>query len=535
MPPRAKLFVNGTIRPYAHAREKEALAVLEGRVLYVGDKDIARDSFPQGVTPEEIDLQGKAVLPGFIDSHLHLLNLGQSLRNLQLAGVKSIADLRVMLKERAATAAPDEWILGRGWDQDFFAEKRYPTRRDLDDASGRRPVYLSRACGHLAVLSSKALEVSGITRDTPDPPGGKIDRDQYGDPTGVLRETAQGLARKYVPEETPETLLECAKEGMRYLLARGITSIHPNDGLAGFPGTMGIYRKAHAAGIPLRVYWDIPVEYLQEIASTPLRTRDGDDYVRIGAVKMFADGSLGGGTAALDAPYSDEPSTSGILVTPEEDLKADVYLSHALGMQVAIHAIGDRATRVALGAIDSAQSKLPRKSLRHRLVHTQILSPHLITEMRRVRVVADVQPKFLTTDMRWAQERVGTQRMRSSYAWRTMLRAGIPLAGGSDCPVEPADPLFGIYAAVNRTDMDGDPRGGFFPNEKITLEESIRMFTEGGAYGAFEEDDKGTLECGKLADFVALSEDLFSVSSQDIKNVEVLMTVVGGEVAYQKA
>lgn len=535
MAPRARLFVNGSIRPYAQGREKEALAVLEGRVLYVGDRDVAKNAFPQGIVPDVIDLQGRWVVPGFTDSHLHLMNLGVGLRNLQLGEVRSVSELKTVLREQASKASADEWILGRGWDQDFFIEKRYPTRRDLDEAAGGRPVYLTRACGHLAVLSSKALELAGITKDTADPPGGVIDRDSYGDPTGVLRESAQGLARDMVPQPTPETLLECMKEGMKYLLERGITTIHPNDGQDGFAGTLDLYRKAHASGIPLRVYWDMPVSFLPELAKTPLRTGDGDDYLRIGAAKMFADGSLGGRTAALEEPYSDEPGNSGILVTTEEQLRWNVYSAHALGMQVAVHAIGDRATRVSLQAIDAAQSRLPRKLLRHRLVHTQILSPGLITEMRRVRVVADVQPKFLTTDMRWAQERVGTQRMRSSYAWRTMLKAGIPLAGGSDCPVEPADPLWGIYAAVTRKDMEGRPDGSFYPNERITVEEALRVFTEGGAYAAFQEDQKGTLECGKLADFAVLSENLFRVTPEAIKDVKVLMTVVGGEIAYEKA
>ena len=535
MPPRARLFVNGSIHAQAHGREREALAELESRILCVGDRDVARDSFPQGITPEVVDLEGRTVLPGFIDSHLHLMNLGVGLRNLQLGEVRSIRDLKTLLRERAEKAAPDEWILGRGWDQDYLTEKRYPTKKDLDEVAGGRPVYLTRSCGHLAVLSSKALQIAGITRDTKDPPGGVIDRDNYGDPTGVLRESAQGLGREKIPGPDPQVLEECTKDAMKYLLARGITTIHPNDGQAGFAGTMEMYRKAHAGGIPLRVYWDMPFGLLEELAETPLRTGDGDDYLRIGAAKMFADGSLGGRTAALEEPYSDESGNLGILVTTEDDLKKDVYAAHSLGMQVAVHAIGDRATRVSLTAIGEAQSRLPRKSLRHRLVHAQILSPALITEMRRVRVVADVQPKFLTTDMRWAQERVGTQRMRSSYAWRTMLKAGIPLAGGSDCPVEPADPLWGIYAAVTRKDMEGNPKGAFYPNERITLEDAIRMFTEGGAYSAFQEDQKGTLETGKLADFVVLSGDIFKVAPDDVKDLEVLMTVVGGDIAYQKS
>lgn len=533
--PAALLFQNGSIHAFPQAREKDALAVYEGRIIYVGDRDVARTVFPAGVTPQVIDLDGKAVVPGFIDSHLHLMNLGVGLRNLQLFDVASLGELKRVVKERAQATAPGEWIEGRGWDQDFFAEKRYPTRKDLDEAAGQAPVCLVRGCGHIAVVSSKALEIAGVTRDTPDPPGGVIDRDLYGDPTGVLRESAQWLVRRHVPQPSQAFLEESAREAMRYLLKRGITSVHPNDGQAGYPGTADLYRKAHEQGLPLRIYWDLPYDLMAEVAETPLRSGDGDDYFRIGAVKLFADGSLGGRTAALEEPYSDDPSTSGILVTPENELKEEVYAAHALGMQVAIHAIGDRATRVALEAVSEARSKLPRSSPRHRLVHVQILSPSLITEMRRVGVVADVQPKFLTTDMRWAQERVGGQRMRSSYSWHTMLKAGLTLAGGSDCPVEPADPLWGIYAAVTRKDMDGKPKGAFYPNERITVEEAVRMFTMGGAYAAFQEDQKGTLEPGKLADFAVLSEDLFRVAPDDIKDIEVLMTVVGGEVAYRKS
>jgi predicted amidohydrolase YtcJ len=536
MPPKARLFQNGCFHAYPHeTREREALAAYEGRILLVGERETARNSFPKGVEPEIVDLGGKAAIAGFTDSHLHLMSLGLGLRHLSLSDVASIRDLKALVRERAEAAAPGEWIIGRGWDQDFFAEKRYPTRKDLDEVAGDRPVYLTRTCGHLAVLSTRALELAGITGDTPDPPGGIIDRDPYGDPTGVLRESAQGLARDKMPEPSGEVLEDAAREAMRCLLSKGITSVHPNDGQGGYPGTIELYRKAHSEGIPLRVYWDLPFDFMADLAETPLRTCDGDDYLRIGAVKIFADGSLGGRTAALEEPYSDDPSTSGILVTPPEVLKERVYAAHALGMQVAIHAIGDKATRVSLEAVSEAQSKLPRNSLRHRLVHVQILSPNLISEMRRVGIVADVQPKFLTTDMRWAQERVGMQRMRSSYSWHTMLKAGIPLAGGSDCPVEPPDPLWGIYAAITRKDMDGKPRGAFYPNERITVEEAVRMFTVGGAYASFQENQKGTLEPGKLADFVVLSEDLFKVAPDDIKDLEVLMTVVGGEIAYQKA
>lgn len=516
-------------------RKREALAVYAGRILYVGDRELARRAFPAGVSPQVVDLGGNTVLPGFIDSHLHLMSLAMGMRTIALHDVRSIDELKAKVRERAAAAGDDEWILGRGWDQDYLKEKRYPTRRDLDEAAPGKPVYLVRSCGHVAVLSSKALELVGITRETPDPPGGAIDRDAYGDPTGVLREKAHSMAQSMIPKPGPAALREMARQAMNHLLSKGITSVHTNDGQAGFSGTMDLYRDAHDKGIPLRIYWDLPYEFIDELLDSPLRTGDGDDYFRIGAVKIFADGSLGGRTAALEEPYSDDPSNSGMLVNSEEELKAQVYKCHSAGMQVAIHAIGDRAVRVSLAAIADALARVPRRDARHRLVHVQILAPNLISEMKRLGVIADVQPKFITTDMRWAQQRVGPERMRTSYAWKTMLRAGILMAGGSDCPVEPPDPLLGIYAAVTRKDLDGKPKGGFYPNERISVEEAIRLFTVGGAFAEFSEDSKGTLEPGKLADFVVLSHNPFKVSPDDIKDIEVLATVVGGQMAYEKS
>ena len=533
---KARVFTNGNFRVSGRdLRRRETLAALNGRIVRVGDYDECMDAFPAGARPQVTDLEGKTVLPGFVDSHLHLLSLGLGLRNVSLVGVDSIQELKSRIRQRAFESPEHSWVIGRGWDQDRFRDKRYPTRKDLDEVSEGRPVYIVRACGHIAVASSKALEMAGISRSTQDPPGGAIDKDAYGDPTGVLRETAQGLVKSHIPDAGPDIMEDALKKAIEHVFSKGITSVHTNDGQAGFPGTMELYKKVQHQGFPLRVYWDVPGDFLTDVTETPLRTGDGDDYFRIGAIKLFADGSLGGRTAALETPYSDDPGNNGILVVSEDELREQVYLAHAQGMQVAIHAIGDRAVKVSLNAISSAQSRLPVNRARHRLVHVQILSPLLITEMRRVGIVADVQPKFLSTDMHWAVDRVGNARMRSSYSWRTMLRAGVPLAGGSDCPVEPLDPLYGIYCAVTRKDMEGEPPIGFFPNERLPLDEAIKMFTAGGAYGAYEEHKKGSLIPGKLCDFVALSDDILTVSPDDIKDLETVLTVVGGEVVYRKA
>ncbi len=342
------------------------------------------------MNPEIVDLEGKTVLPGFIDSHLHLVNFGISLRNLSLSGLRSIKELRDKVREHASSLGEDEWVLGRGWDQDLFRERRFPTRKDLDDVCLGRPVLLTRACGHLAVLSSKALKLAGIDRNTPDPVGGKVERDAYGDPTGILMEKAVGLASSKVPGPDEASLTAMAQSAMTELLKVGITSVHTNDGAQDLETMPGVYRSAKEAGVLLRIYWDLPYSLLPQLAETPLRTSDGDDYMRVGAVKLMADGSLGGRTAALNEPYSDDTSTSGIFVTSPDELERAVYRCHALGMQTAVHAIGDRAVKEAVNAIGRAQSKIVRPPLRHRVVHAQILNPLLMSEMKRARVVVDV-------------------------------------------------------------------------------------------------------------------------------------------------
>ncbi len=512
----------------------DSIASFGGRIVCIGEYRECLDSFPRGVKPEIIDLGGNTVIPGFVDSHIHLLGFGLNLQVLSLVGVTSIEELKEKVRERALETEEGGWVIGRGWDQGLFLEKDYPTRYHLDEVAQGHPVFLVRSCGHIAVASSKALEIAGINRDIEDPTGGVVDRDSYGEPTGILRESALGLVQSCIPKIETEAMEDALTKATQYVLSKGITSVHTNDGQAGFWGTMDLYRRVREKDVPLRVYWDVPGEFLEELSNSPLRTGDGDDYFRIGAVKLFADGSLGGRTAALEFDYSDDPGNNGILVVSEEDLKDTVHRAHSIGMQVAIHAIGDRAVKVSLEAIDYAQSRLFEYELRHRIVHAQILTPALISEMKRVGVVADIQPKFLSTDMLWALDRVGPERMQSSYSWRSMLKAGIPLAGGSDCPVEPPDPLFGIYCAMTRKDMHGNPPSGFFPNERLTVDEALDLFTLGGAFGAHEEKKKGRLSRGNLCDFVVLSDDIYSIAPDLIKDLSVLFTVVGGDVAYEK-
>lgn len=528
------ILYNGVIHTLARpGHTVAALAVAGGRILATGEDGQVLTY--RGPGTAMLDLGGRSVVPGLIDSHLHLLSFGESLTRLQLAAVRSAAELKALVRERTAELPPDEWILGRGWDQEVFAEKRYPSRYDLDEAAPGRAVVLRRACGHACVASTRALNLAGITRETPDPDGGVIDRDAAGEPTGVLRERAAGLLAEAMPAPGPAQTAAALERGVRAALAAGLTGLHTNDGFGdGFTSAWALYHEVlHGRDLPMRVWWDVPVAWLDEVLDSPYRSGSGSEWLKLGAVKLFADGSLGASTALLSEPYSDAPAQLGVAVQSREDLAEQVVRAHVGGMQVAIHAIGDRAIETGLDAIAKAQGLVPRPA-RHRIVHCQIMRPELFARFRELRVVADVQPKFVTTDMRWTEQRVGRVRMASSYAWRTFLESGVVMAGGSDCPVEPVEPLWGIYAAVTRQDMDGNPDGGWMPEQRLTVDQAVRLFTLGGAFAAFEEGVRGTLEPGKYADLVVLSADPYRVEPGRIKDLTVEVTIVGGRVAYQR-
>ncbi|MEW6522518.1 MAG: amidohydrolase [Bacillota bacterium] len=523
---------NGTIHTLVPGQGPvRALAVRAGRVLAAGpDQEILGYAGPGTRT---IDLAGSTAVPGFIDSHVHLLSYGQTLIQLDLAPVRSIARLQELVREQAAALPDGAWVLGRGWDQEVFAEGRYPSRHDLDAAAPGRPVLLRRACGHACVASSRALELAGVTGDTPDPEGGVIDRDASGQPTGVFRETASRLVAAAVPSPGPDEVAEALERGIRSAVAAGVTGIHTNDGFeGGFSAGWDMYsRVLYGRDLALRVYWDVPVADLEEILATPKRTGSGDERFKLGSVKLFIDGSLGASTALLSCDYSDAPGNRGVRIMETAMLQELVLLAHAAGMQVAIHAIGDLGIQMCLDAIEQAQKVVPRVG-RHRIIHCQIMRPELFSRFARLGVVADVQPKFVTTDLRWTDRRVGPERVKFSYAWKTFLDSGVALAAGSDCPVEPIEPLLGLYAAVNRQDLDGHPAGGWLPEQKLTVHETLRAFTTGSAFAAFEEDIKGTLAPGKLADVVVLDADPYLVPAPALKDLQVQMTIIGGKPVY---
>lgn len=506
---------------YSPHKGVTSIAVYKDRIVKLGSEE---EILPYiGPNTKVINLEGKAVLPGFIDAHIHLSYFGFSLEQLDLRGTKSIEELKRVVMERAKSAGKDEWIIGRGWDQELFAEGRYPSRWDLDEVAPDNPVFLKRVCGHVVVVNSKALEISGITKDTKDPPGGRIDRDERGEPTGILRENAIELVRSKIPLPTLNELKSALEKAIRKAVSTGITSVHfiCSDM---FPEELRALQLLRKEGkLLLRVYLIVPYAFLEKLREMGIMGGFGDSMLRIGGVKLFADGSLGGRTAALEEPYADKPTETGVLVHTPEELKKIIAEVHSSGLQAAVHAIGDRAIRVVLDAIEFAVGD-SLGDHRHRIEHASVINPELLERMRDLRVVAVCQPHFIVTDF-WAKERVGPERAKWVYALKS-LKENLVVAGSSDCPVEPVDPLRGIWAAVTRP---------FLPKEeRLSVEEAIDIYTKGGAYASFEENEKGVIEEGKLADLVVLSDNPTKVDPDKIKDIEVEMTIVGGKVVYTR-
>jgi len=497
----------------------QAIAIQEDKIAKVGTNKEIEPWIGKGT--KLIDLKGRTVVPGFIDTHVHVTEFGRSLAWIDLRGVQSIREIQERLKKRVQETPKGRWILGRGWDQERLAERRYPTRWDLDDFSRENPVVFNRVCGHVCVVNSKASELTGITAETIPPPGGQIDKDpKTGELTGVLREKAMDLVWKAMPPPSEEELMEAGTLACQKAVQAGLTSLH---WIVYSPMEIRIVQKLRAQNkLPLRVYLVIPVEHLDLLIDLGLCTGFGDSMIRIGSVKIFADGSLGARTAALHEPYSDDPSTKGMMLYTRKELNELVAKAHKAHLQLAMHAIGDEAIDMVLTALEKALEEAPRKDHRHRIEHASVLNEALIRRLKKLEVIASIQPHFIISDF-WVVDRVGPTRAQWVYPFKTLLQEGIGAAGGSDCPVEPINPLLGIYAAVARE---------AFPEERITVDDALRLYTVNAAYASFEENVKGSIEAGKLADLVVLSHDPRTVPSSKIKDIRVETTIIGGRVVY---
>jgi hypothetical protein len=524
-----RIYTNDPQQPWA-----AGMGIAGGKIRCIGSiEHILLDCGGSAEGAEIVQLKGKFVMPGFNDAHVHLAAAGADLLAVQLNGADSVAKVQKRVADAVALRKAGEWIKGSGWDHTLWPEKKFPNREQLDVVAPRNPVFLTHISGHVAVANSLALKLAGITKDTPNPAGGVIERDADGEPTGMLEEgAAMLLVEMKVPEITPEQRRAGIVLALADAAKNGVTSVQDYSEWDDF----STYRQLKDEGkLAVRITewltFTLPLHDLLNMRSEGGTT---DPWLKTGALKAFTDGAMGTRTAALLAPFSDDPSTSGVLIHDPVKLRAMAIERDKAGFQLAFHAIGDRANRLALDVFEAvAQANGPRDR-RDRVEHAQLVAPQDFPRFASLKVIASMQPSHETTDMRWTEDRVGPERAKGSYAWASMLKNGARLAFGTDYDVEPISPMRGLYACVTRELPEGGPKGGWQPQEKISLEDCIRAYTSGSAYAEFEEGKKGELKSGEYADFIILSNDLTKAPPADYVKTRVLQTVVGGRTVYQE-
>lgn len=523
--------------PFSSTLREEAIAVRGDRIQAVGKNlDIMK---LKGPDTEVVDLGGRFVMPGFNDAHVHLAEGGLQKLTIDLTGVKTLEELRERVKARVEKAKPDEWIVGGGWDETLWPIPTLPSRWDIDEVSDGHPVILARVDGHLALANTRALQLANITLASRDPEGGKIDRDANGQPTGILRDTAQQPVRAAIPQLTHEARREGIEVALADLAENGVTSAQDYS-----PEweNFQIYEELEKEGkLTARISEWLPFDdVIDELKVKRGFHPQSDLMLHSGMLKAFMDGSLGGHTAALMEPYADDPKNSGLPRYEQAKLVEMAKERVLAGFQLGFHAIGDEGVQMALEAFAEAEKaareqkvKSPNgtSDFRLRIEHAQVTTPAQIARFKELKVIASVQPSQLLTDMRWAQDRLGAKRAANSYAWASFLNKGVTLAFGTDYPVEPLSPFRGLYAAVTRKSENGKQE--YFPEQKLTMDQAIAAYTTGSAFAEFEEKEKGELAPGMLADFVVLDRDITAVSAEKELATKVLLTVVGGKTVYE--
>ncbi|RTE85466.1 MULTISPECIES: amidohydrolase [Gammaproteobacteria] len=507
------------------------MVVTDGRIVATGDHGLRQ----LVEANREIDFHGKTVLPGIIDAHGHIQGLGQNLNEVDLRGINSKASSVAQVANYADQNLDLDWIIGRGWNQVLWPENAFPNRQDIDNVISDRPVWLTRIDGHAGWANSAALELAGITAETQSPDGGEIVKDENGNPTGILIDTAMELLTQHIPGASEQSIRSNYHAAFDQLLSLGITQVHDAGADARH---LNIYQQLLSEGaLPIRVHAMIAgnspnLEALLEQGTS----RDEFDRLQINSVKLYGDGALGSRGAALIHPYSDDPDNSGLLVTPEERVYQLFSTIHNAGFQVNYHAIGDYSNRLALDTFAQLEQEheAPLAEMRHRIEHAQIVQVEDIPRFKTLGIIPSMQPTHATSDMNMAEDRVGTERIAGAYAWRTFLDQGSIIAAGSDFPVELANPFYGIHAAVTRQDRDNQPVEGWHPEQRMSVEEAIRSFTIDAAFAGHFDDDTGSLEPGKWADFIVINKDPFTIAPEHLWKIDVLATYVAGERQYKK-
>ncbi len=512
----------------------EALAIRNGRIIATGSNLDIRSRY---ASMRAEDLEGSTVLPGFTDSHIHMLSLGRFLERLSLKETRSYTDVLDSVRQRAAVTPKNRWIHGRGWDQNLWPDKNFPSNETLNAVSRDHYVLLKRVDGHAVLVNDNVLNLAGISPKTPDPPGGKILRDAHGKPTGVLIDNAADMIIPFIPTATANENRESLRLAFNHCLENGITSVHD----AGIDSAnLAIYHDlGRKKQLPLRIYAMLEYSdralvgrFLDEGPALGLY----DGFLTVRSVKLYADGALGSRGAALLEAYSDDTQSRGLIVTPHDDLSGIAKRSLDRGFQLCTHAIGDSGNRFILTVYEFVLSgaKLDFDSVRWRIEHAQVIHPDDFKRFGSSGIIASVQPTHCTSDMVWAEQRLGPERVKGAYAWRSLIESGARLCLGSDAPVESCSPLWGIYSAVTRQDHAGNPARGWYADQIMSIHEAVRGYTVNSAYAAFEDHMKGTIEKGKFADLVVLSDDITKIRPSEILTAKIRMTLVNGKVMYRK-
>ncbi len=530
------VFTNGKVYTANDKQIRaEAVAITGNKIVFVGSNGGVRRF--TGAGTKVVDLHGATVLPGFTDAHMHLAGVGEREMTLNLEGTKSLEEFLALVKARVDQARPGQWVTGRGWIETFWKPPVFPTRQDLDHIAPGNPVVLQRADGHASIANSAALRLAGITRDTRAPSGGAINKDASGEPTGMLIDRAQGLVGRLVPPDTDAEQDEQIIKGVQREVELGWTQIQDAHGSW---GEVERIRKLYRDGrIKIRIYKAIsgPSADATRLIEQGARIGEFGGKLTMRTIKVVMDGALGSRGAALLLPYSDDARTTGLITTDTVALKAMLVAALRNGIQVETHAIGDRGNRLTLDFYERAMQEVPAdqrkvKEPRWRDEHSQIVNPEDIPRFKTLGIIASMQPSHAIGDLFFAPSRLGMERLKGAYAWATFIKLGVPVAGGSDAPVERGEPMIEFYAAVARKDLSGRSGEGWHPEEKVTRDQALKMFTLWPAFAAFEDDQRGTIEVGKLADLTILNQDIMTIPEAQIPKTKAIMTVVNGEVVF---
>ncbi len=522
------IIVDANVHTVDPARPSaEAVAVCGERIARVGTNDDVRRL--AGSHTRTIDAHGQLLVPGFNDAHVHFVSGAEELVGVDLRPAKTSQEFAARLRTHAGRLPQGRWILGGYWDHEAWPDKRLPTHELIDAGTLDNPVFVQRLDGHMAVANAAAMKLAGITRDTPSPAGGTIVKDASGEPTGVFKDNAMDLVTRAIPPASLDETIEKARAALKHAASLGVTTVQDMTASA---TELRAYTALRASGeLTARIY-SIQNHDIEGLTDAGIATGFGDDWIRIGGQKLFADGSMGSGTAAFFDPYADDPSTSGLLLHTPAALEQAIFAADAAGFQVIVHAIGDRANALVLDAFEKLQRERGRRDRRLRIEHAQVVRDEDKRRFAALGVIASIQPSHCIDDMRWAERRIGPARSRIAYNFRSFADAGARIAFGTDWYVEPLDPMIGLYAAVTRQFADGTPEGGWFPQERLTMAQALEYYTLGSAYAEFAETRKGSITEGKLADLVLLSKDLFTVPPREILDTKAVLTIVGGRIVH---